>query len=82
MPLPKDKESLLALRDQMQEMKEMQAFRLCQDKFSRLLEQAQGQTESQTELALVFRSQGEVVAYRKALRCWDDLMKEISANIP
>lgn len=81
MPLPKDKESLLALRDQMQELKETQVFRLLLEQFSRLLEQSQRQTESATELALVYRSQGEVVAYRKATKCWDSLFQEISTAI-
>lgn len=81
MPLPKDKEGLLALRDQLQELKEMQAFRLLQERFSALLEQSQRLTESETEVALVFRSQGEVAALRKAVRCWDDLLREVSTAI-
>jgi len=80
-PQPKDKEGLLALRDQLQETKEMQAYRLLQEKFSRLLEQSQRQMESAMEPALLFRSQGEIVAYRKAISGWDDLLREVSTAI-
>ena len=81
MPLPKDKESLLALRDQMQELKEMQAFRLLLEQFSNRLAQSQRLLESETELALVYRSQGEVASLRKDVKCWDSLFQEISTAI-
>jgi len=81
MPLPKDKEGLLALRDQMQELKEMQAFRLLLEKYSNLQSQSQRLLESGTEMALVYRSQGEVAAYRKAVSGWDSLFQEVSTAI-
>lgn len=81
MPLPKDKPSLEQILEELSSLKDNLGFLHLQDKYSRLSEQANGAAESAVEPALVFRSQGEAMAYRKAIRAYDDLKTEVKASL-
>lgn len=76
MPLSVIKESLQDQLGNLQDLKDNPAYQLCLERFSNLLAQSLRQLESASELSMVFKAQGEVVAYRKAISALDDLISE------
>lgn len=75
------KETLQDNLTYLQELQTHQGQLLVATRLRALLEQAQRQLETSVESSLVFRAQGEVMAYRKAMSAIDDLMDSIKRNL-
>lgn len=75
--LPLEREAAMALRDNLQDLREDQAYRLVQVRLEDLLSQCQRSLEAEQDPLSVRHLQGQVLAYRKALEMIPGLVKEI-----
>ena len=76
MQLPKDKERLTEVLEELETFKTTQGYRLYREKFSILMEMAATQCQ-ESDYPLVYRSQGEYRALKRVRNIVEDLTKEI-----
>ena len=82
MPLPKDKELLLEMLEDLEVFQGTRGFQAFREKLSALKDQASRLCREELEYPKVVRHQGEYSAYEKVSRVVEDLTKEIRDMLP
>ena len=81
MPLPKDKEGLQLVSEELVDLKENPAYLRLQEQFSNLLQQAERELVGADSPIQFRRLQGQVVAYRKVINALPDLASHIKREL-